>query len=294
MQIDAIDHVVVACGQIDAATAPFERLGLSLTPPTPQPDKATENRALFLPAGAAGETYIEFLASTDPSRTARTGGGLSLLAAVERQAGLFRVALRVADIDAAAAHLAAQGVTAPRETVHRADGTPILDVLRPHQAPALGCEVTLVAYPEPIEARVRRHRGSGQHVHALPLKRLDHLAAVPEDLDAACAAWERLLRVPVSGEVRGSGMIIRQLRMGDAVLELLGAETPDSPIASRPKGAVSVVAIEVGNLDEAVRRVRAAGFTAPDPAPGILPGTRVATIPPGELSGLAFQMLEYV
>jgi hypothetical protein len=55
-----------------------------------------------------------------------------------------------------------------------------------------------------------------------------------------------------------------------------------------------MVAVEVPDLAAAVEHVRAAGFTAPDPAPGVLPGTRTASIPGGELSGMSLQLLEYV
>jgi hypothetical protein len=49
----------------------------------------------------------------------------------------------------------------------------------------------------------------------------------------------------------------------------------------------------VPDLDAAVRQARAAGFTAPDPAPGVLPGTRVATIRGPELAGVNLQLLQY-
>jgi hypothetical protein len=89
-------------------------------------------------------------------------------------------------------------------------------------------------------------------------------------------------------------MIIRQLKIGDAILELLGPESPESPLASRPPGLASMVAWEVADLDAAVTLARDRGFTPSDPAPGILPRTRVATIPAPELAGVGMQLLEYV
>ena len=53
-------------------------------------------------------------------------------------------------------------------------------------------------------------------------------------------------------------------------------------------------AFEVADLDTAVATARALGFGPNEPANGILPGTRVATIPAGEMSGVGMQLLEYV
>jgi len=102
------------------------------------------------------------------------------------------------------------------------------------------------------------------------------------------------LGVPTFGEVRGRGLIIHQMKAGDGILELLGPETPDSPLASRPRGLMSMTAFEVADLDAAVEAARAAGFTLPDASPGVLPGTRTSTISPDQLGGLAMQLLEYV
>jgi hypothetical protein len=64
--------------------------------------------------------------------------------------------------------------------------------------------------------------------------------------------------------------------MGDAVLELLGPASLESPIWKRPPGLVGMASWE--DLDAAVALARAAGFAVTDPAAGVLPGTRTATI----------------
>ena len=43
-----------------------------------------------------------------------------------------------------------------------------------------------------------------------------------------------------------------------------------------------------------MEHVRAAGFEVPDPRIGTLPGTRVTTVPPDQMSGLNLQLLQYV
>jgi hypothetical protein len=49
-----------------------------------------------------------------------------------------------------------------------------------------------------------------------------------------------------------------------------------------------------GPLDDAVGLARERGFTVSDPEAGVIPGTRRASIPAGELGGVGMQLLEYV
>jgi hypothetical protein len=44
----------------------------------------------------------------------------------------------------------------------------------------------------------------------------------------------------------------------------------------------------------AVAQARAAGFGVTEPATGVLPGTRVATVEGTELAGVNMQLLQYV
>jgi catechol 2,3-dioxygenase-like lactoylglutathione lyase family enzyme len=150
--------------------------------------------------------------------------------------------------------------------------------------------ITLQEFVEPVEQRHAHARLD----HDIPFKRLDHLAAIAPDLDAATRYWADTLGIPQTGEVTNPAMIIRQFKIGDANFELLGPATPESPLRNRPPGLISMVALEVAGLAAAVAQAREAGFTVSDPAPGALPGTRAATIPADQLGGLSLQMLEYV
>ncbi|MCZ7578992.1 MAG: hypothetical protein M5U18_18865 [Dehalococcoidia bacterium] len=90
-------------------------------------------------------------------------------------------------------------------------------------------------------------------------------------------------------------MIIRQLQIGDAIFELLGPDGPESRLAGRPASLASMAAWQVsGRLDDAVSLARERGFTVSEPEPGVIPGTRRASIPGDELAGLGMQLLEYV
>jgi methylmalonyl-CoA/ethylmalonyl-CoA epimerase len=288
----SIDHVVLAVPNLAGAAAPFERLGLTLTPPA-RHATGNDNRAFFTRSGAA-EFYVEALGVHDRDRAAAGAGWPAQEAAMASGGALCRVMFAVEDADAAAAALAGQGVAFTREEPRRDDGSPIGTVLRPDATDQLGCEVALVHYAQPMPERVAGHADRGLFDHQLALQRLDHLAVVAPALDATCEAWAQLLGVPVFGEVRGRGLLIRQLKVGDAIVELLGPDSPESPLNQRPPGLISMAAFEVPDLDAAVAHARRAGFTASDPAPGVLPGTRTATVPPAELAGLSLQLLEYI
>lgn len=291
MQYDRIDHVVLPVGALEQAATSYERLGLTLTPPT-RHRGGTHNRVFFA-GDAANEFYVELLGIADVAETRRARGD-GFVQAIERGQGLSAVVLRVGDLAAALGALAGRGLGRPSREVFAEDGRTICDVAELADRERALVDVRLVQYPHGAQERYTRHADAGFLRHAFPLKRLDHLAAVAPDLEAATRYWSDVMGVPVAGEVRTPAMIIRQLRIGDAVLELLGPATADSPIAKRPPGLVSMAAFEVADLDAAVAAARAAGFTVPEPAAGALPGTRTATIPAGELAGMAMQLLQYV
>lgn len=249
-----LDALYVACADLSACAA-YERLGLALTP------AAAGRRTLLVGLGPAS-FRVHFVA--DAAFLPGAGAG----------AGAFAVGLRVPDLAEAAAR-GASAVTGP--------GGERLAWL-PCRARA---GVDLVFREDGPEI-------AGAPDHAFPLARLDHLAAVALELDDKCAFWSDALGVPVAGEVRTPALIIRQLRLGGAVLELLGAASADSPLRQRPPGLVSMASWEVPDLERAVALAGAAGFSPSGPAPGPLPGTRISTIPGPELAGVNMQLLQYV
>jgi hypothetical protein len=193
------------------------------------------------------------------------------------------------------ANLKAKGLDARVEAINRDDGTRVIDIATVDTKGAVPFRVSVASYPETWTARHERSRAAGRFAHTFPLKRLDHLAAVAPDLEAATRLWGETFGVPVSGEIATPALIIRQLQIGDAIFELLGPASPDSPMASRPASLASMAAWEVeGPLDDAVGLARERGFTVSDPEAGVIPGTRRASIPAGELGGVGMQLLEYV
>jgi hypothetical protein len=214
---------------------------------------------------------------------------------MDRGGGVVGIGFGVSDIRHASERLAAKGFAAPVLSITRSDGSKVCDVAWVETGDALPFRVSLIQYPETWEARFERSKAAGRFAHSFPLKRLDHLAAIAPDLETATRVWDDVFGVTVFGEIRSPQFIIRQLKIGDAILELLGPVSPDSPMASRPASLASMAAWEVsGRLDDAVALARERGFTCPDAEPGVIPGTRRASIPAGELGGVGMQLLEYV
>jgi catechol 2,3-dioxygenase-like lactoylglutathione lyase family enzyme len=278
MQFTAIDRVLMPVAELSTASAPFARLGLDVGACVPHP--SYDAHGVSWSVGEGGNCFRIELVS--PDEGPREGITLAdeLRRAVDAKRGLFAVVVRVPDLGPVQRDLAAAGLLRSSEEV---GGGEFYWLPVEEQA---GVNLALMQAQEaaaPVAGK-----------NTFPLKRLDHLAAVTPDLDGKTRFWTDVLGVPLAGEVTTPTMVIRQFRIGDAVLELLAPASADSPLRQRPPGPVSLVSVEVPDLAAAVGQARAAGFTVTDPAPGPLPGTHIATIPPAELSGLALQLLQYV
>jgi catechol 2,3-dioxygenase-like lactoylglutathione lyase family enzyme len=291
MLYDRIDHIVLPVRSLEAAAEPFARLGLALYPGVRHEGRGTENRGFFV-GGPANEFYVELLGIYD-AEAARVAGLSSYVDSAAETHGVSSVVLRVEDMAATMDALARRGVNLEPQEVYATDGRKVCDVASLGDPAQSLIDLRVIQYPDSGPDRSRRHTEAGLLDHTFPLKRLDHLATIAPDLEAATRYWTDVLGIPPTGEVVNPATIIRQFQIGDAIIELLGPATPESPIAQRPPGPASMAAFEVDDLDAAVAAARQAGFSPPDPAPGPLPNTRTATIPATELSGLGLQLLQY-
>lgn len=262
-----IDSVFCAATDLPAACLPYERLGL------PPRAVSRDQRTLTVGAGERA-VQVHFVSGA--------GSVPVLHPAVVRarlcQSAFFAVGLRTADLAGEITRLMSRQVPVVflGSPFLRAAWLPIQD-----QA---GTDLVLLA-------------ASLDHspaANTFPLRRLDHLAAVTKDLDAKTRYWTDVLGIAPAGEVVTPTLVIRQFRLGDAVLELLGPASADSPIHQRAPGLISMASWQVDDLAQTAALARNAGFTPSDPAPGPLPGTRISTIPGTELSGVNMQLLEYV
>lgn len=288
MLYQGIDMVALPVSDLSAASASFERLGLVVTPTQVNPDTRFALRKI--PIGGPDNLFcVEILSIATPA-DAETPTGKRLLARADK--GLSQLMLRVPDLSAALAELAERGIQ-PRALVSGVfNGEKQYDVALLEPMPDAATGLGLIQYARSQSERHASYASVGQH--ATPLKRLDHLAAVAPDLEASCTFWDEVLGVPTVGEVVSPTVVVRQLKIGDAMFELLGPATPDSPIRQRPPGLNSMFSVEVPDLDAAVAHTKAAGFEVEGPRIGTLPGTKVATIPGAQTSGLNVQLLQYV
>ena len=278
MTIDWLDHVVVPVKSLEEAAGAYERLGLKLTPVTRHKGLGTENR-VFMVGDGTNDFFVELLGIHDRAANLATGRGALYQEAMDKGLGIARLMLGSNNVAGIVAALKAKGIATEIETVSREDGTKLCDVAPLEAVPSLGLTAGIVQYTQGRAESHERRAKDGRFNHDFPLKRLDHLAAMAPKLDETVRAWESSLGVAVTGEVRAPGMVIKQLKIGDAILELLGPDSPESPMASRPPGLASMCAWEVPDLDAAVALARERGFTPSDPRTGVLPGTRVSTIP---------------
>ena len=282
----SIDHVILPAKDLTKAAEPFERLGLTLSPLAPHGSAGTANRVFFA-GGESNHFYVELLAVEDEASARAAGGREYLLDALQRDPALARVMFEADELSSAFA----VGTGLAYE-VNRGDGSKICDVQA--LAPGIGFGACAIEYVTPKPERFAGRKERGLFESELGLKRIDHLAAIAPNIEGTTTYWVDDLGVPLFGEVSNDVMVIKQMKIGDAIFELLGPSGPDSPLAKRPSGLISIVAFEVEDLDGALAHVRGQGFHAPDGANGVLPGTRVSTISGDQLSGLALQLLEYV
>jgi catechol 2,3-dioxygenase-like lactoylglutathione lyase family enzyme len=132
---------------------------------------------------------------------------------------------------------------------------------------------------------------------AFTSKALDHVVISTADLDATAMRWSSTLDLPPAEIVQPEGAHFRlaKLPAGNAFVELLQPLTEDhriaKSIAERGPGMFSI-AIEVDDLDAAVRDLRAKAVPVSDPEPGIWPDTRIARINKSAANGVSIQLIQ--
>jgi methylmalonyl-CoA/ethylmalonyl-CoA epimerase len=130
------------------------------------------------------------------------------------------------------------------------------------------------------------------------IRRIDHIAIAVENLDAAMALFESVfgLKAHHREEIANFGVAIATIRTGDAEIELVQGTTPDSPItkfvATRGPG-LHHIALEVGDIDGALRKLAAKGIALIDTVarPG-KQGSRVAFIHPKATGKVLCELVE--
>ena len=134
--------------------------------------------------------------------------------------------------------------------------------------------------------------------HTSSAKGFDHLAVRTNEPAALASTWERVLGVKVTNRIGPvGGVMIDQMSCGQCTIEIVSPESPESPLSQAiekdGQGAISMVAIEVRDLDAEIARYRAAGIEVPDAGPSLLPGARRTSIPANAAFGMSIQLISF-
>jgi hypothetical protein len=239
LQLDRIDRLTIATGDVVDARDALTRLGL--TPTTPE-------HCVFSVGDNENVVAVEFV-----TQSAR-----------DRDAAADPCVLTFVVDDVAGAHEVLSAQRANTDTS--------------------GCRFVLVERAAP----------AGASPNTFPLRRIDHLAVLPADLEAATRYWVEVLGVPMYAQIDTPTLIIRQMKVGDLMVELLAPAGAESHLTGMAPGMRPMIACEVDDVTACVSLARERGFTIPDAAAGFLPGTLTATIAASDVAGLSIQLLQYV
>lgn len=125
---------------------------------------------------------------------------------------------------------------------------------------------------------------------------LSHVAIAVPDVDAAARFYQEQLGLRLSGKetVPGRKVIVGFIEVGNARIELVQPDAPDSPIArfleQRGPG-LQHICLEVADIEAEFARLRAAGVRMTDDAPRAgAHGTKVAFIHPASTGGVLIEL----
>ena len=127
--------------------------------------------------------------------------------------------------------------------------------------------------------------------------RLAHIGIAVRSLDEILPFYRDILGLPEEPLDDADGATIAGLRAGEALVELLEAESPDSPIgrfvAKRGPG-IHHLCFAVDDLDVVLERCRAAGIRLIDESPRIgAEKKRIAFLHPASTAGVLIELSEY-
>jgi methylmalonyl-CoA/ethylmalonyl-CoA epimerase len=127
--------------------------------------------------------------------------------------------------------------------------------------------------------------------------RIAHIGIAVEALDALRPFYQDILGMPEVPLDDADGAAIAGLAAGESLVELLEAQTPDSPIgkfvAKRGPG-IHHVCFAVDDLDGTLDRCREAGVRLIDQVPRIgAEGKRIAFLHPSATGGVLVELSEY-
>lgn len=127
--------------------------------------------------------------------------------------------------------------------------------------------------------------------------RIAHIGLAVADLDAILPFYRDVLGMPELPLDDSDGARIVGLAAGESLVELLEADSPDSPIAryvSRRGPGIHHVCFAVDDLEGTLSRCRAAGVRLIDETPRMgAEGKRIAFLHPSSTAGVLVELSEH-
>ncbi len=129
------------------------------------------------------------------------------------------------------------------------------------------------------------------------IKKIDHIGIAVSNLEEAIKIYESLgFKVAETEEVEDQKVRVAMIPVGESRIELLEATSPESAIAKfiekRGEG-IHHIAINVENIEEALKKAKDAGIKLIDEKPRIgAGGKKVAFLHPKSLKGVLLELVE--
>jgi len=129
------------------------------------------------------------------------------------------------------------------------------------------------------------------------VRKIDHVGIAVKNLEEAIKTYRALgLEVSEIEEVKEQKVRVAMLPVGESRIELLEATSPDSAIAKfieRRGEGIHHLAINVSNIDEALKNAKDSGLTLIDEKPRIgAGGKKVAFVHPKSTHGVLLEFVE--
>ena len=127
--------------------------------------------------------------------------------------------------------------------------------------------------------------------------RIAHVGIAVQNLDSLRPLLHDILAMPIAELADSDGARIAGYEAGDSLVELLEAETTESPIArfiARRGPGIHHLCLAVDDLDAALERCRAAGITLVDEQPRVgAEGKRIAFLHPKSTGGILIELSDH-
>ncbi len=129
------------------------------------------------------------------------------------------------------------------------------------------------------------------------VRKIDHVGIAVKNLEEAIKTYKALgLEVSEIEEVKEQKVRVAMLPVGESRIELLEATSPDSAIAKfieRRGEGIHHLAINVSNIDEALKNAKDSGLTLIDEKPRMgAGGKKVAFVHPKSTHGVLLEFVE--